>query len=272
MRKFEDLTGQRFGRLTVIKTAYTDKHGKRHWECKCDCGETTYPTTSSLKGGLSSGCSRCGKLNHYEDLTGQRFGRLVVKRIVGHNPAKWECECDCGNITSVNADSLKSGTTVSCGCYFRERREESRHKHDESHTRLHRIWTGMKSRCYNPKQQSYERYGARGIRVCDEWRNDYIAFRDWSIANGYNDDLSIDRIDNDGNYEPSNCRWATNKAQARNKSVNRNLEYNGEVHTVSEWAEILGLTVSIIQYRLRKGLSVEETLGTPRLRKAPEKK
>lgn len=266
--KSEDLTGRRFGHLTVIKMAHLDKSNKRHWECVCDCGNITYPSTSNLKSGNSYRCKSCGNQSHYEDLTGQRFGRLIVQKIVSHKPIRWECKCDCGNTTIVIADTLKRGETISCGCYRNECVRDRSIKHNESHTKLHQVWSGMKTRCNNPNFEFYKDYGGRGIKVCDEWQNDYIAFRDWALQNGYAEGLSIDRIDVNGNYEPSNCRWVTDKVQANNKTTNRFIEYKGETHTLQQWSEILGVSVGRLFHRLDKmGWSVEKTFETGDLRK-----
>ena len=143
------------------------------------------------------------KLN---DLTGQRFGRLTV---LERTELKWLCKCDCGNKKIVAGGHLVSGDTKSCGCL--------RIKHGMRNTRLYSIWHGMKERCYNTKHKFYKHYGGRGIKVCEEWKNDFQTFADWALSHGYADNLTIDRIDVNGNYEPSNCQWATNAEQQRNK-------------------------------------------------------
>ena len=160
--------------------------------------------------------------HNFQDLTGQRFGRLTVLERAEDkgNMTRWLCRCDCGKETVVYASNLRRGYTASCGCYRKEKEEEraeGRKTHGCEPKRLYRIWSGMKSRCYDPNVKSYRHYGGRGITICDEWRDNFEAFRDWAFANGYCDDLSIDRIDGNGNYEPSNCRWATNSEQVSNR-------------------------------------------------------
>lgn len=159
------------------------------------------------------------------DLTGQKFGRLTILEEVGkykNGDRIVKCLCDCGNEVTVRLPHIKSGATVSCGCFHRETTADRNKKyttrtHGESNTRLYNIWIHMKQRCQNPRDTNYRNYGGRGITVCREWSEDYFSFRDWALAHGYRTDLTIDRIDNDRGYFPDNCRWATMLEQARNK-------------------------------------------------------
>lgn len=137
------------------------------------------------------------------------------------------------------------------------------YKHGLRHTRQFRIWNNLLTRCYNSKFHAYKYYGARGITVCDEWKNDFKAFYDWSMSNGYSDDLTIDRINNNGNYEPTNCRWVTVKTQSNNRRSNHNVNINGETRTLTEWCESYGINYRTVQDRLKRGWNVEKALTTP---------
>lgn len=155
------------------------------------------------------------------NLMGKRFGKLTViekTHIDNCRELCWICLCDCGQTTKpIRSTDLRRGCTKSCGCFRKENQRKKVLKHGLEHTRIYRIWSGMRSRCYSPANRMYRCYGGRGITICDEWKDDITAFHKWAMANGYRDDLTIDRINNDGNYEPSNCRWATYSQQNKNR-------------------------------------------------------
>ena len=178
------------------------------------------------------------------DLTNLRFGRLVVLCESGKSKDGqicWKCMCDCGNLVTVTGGHLRSGHTKSCGCFFRESTSKRRRTHGNRNSRLYRIWSEMKGRCVNENCKAYKYYGGKGVTVCKEWFDSFQVFYDWAMDNGYQDNLTIDRIENDGNYEPSNCRWITLSEQQSNRSNNRRLKYDGETHNIKEWAEKYGV-------------------------------
>ncbi len=199
-----------------------------------------------------------------KDLTGIKFGRLEVmnfshKRKTPNGTIKyyWNCSCDCGNSTIVESRDLRSGHTRSCGCLHYDSLD--RLKHGQCRTRLYRIWRRMKERCKNPNCSDYGNYGGRGITLAEEWLT-FEPFFLWAMNNGYSDDLSIDRIENDGPYAPENCRWITQKKQCNNKRTCRYIEHNGKIKTLKEWAEIYGIHDNTLRSRLGRGLSIEQAL------------
>ena len=188
------------------------------------------------------------------NLIGQRFGLLTVVSRDGsnsHGRAVWLCQCDCGNKTSITTSRLTSSETKSCGCP----RNRTTHGDSRGHkrSRLFGIYHGMKNRCFNKNMLNYSDYGGRGISVCPEWRDSYEAFKTWALSSGYKDSLTLDRIDNDGDYCPTNCRWTTRKEQGNNKRTNLTITFNGRTQTAKQWAEELGVGYSTIVARYHKG-------------------
>lgn len=193
------------------------------------------------------------------DLTGMRFDRLLVlgRADSRNGRTMWKCQCDCGNTVIVGGKDMKSGKTKSCGCYHKDHlhlppvmrgEQNPSYKHGSTGTKLYFVWASMIQRCTNKNNKGFSRYGARGISVCDEWR-DSSAFIEWALANGYRDGLSIDRIDNDGNYCPENCRWVDSETQSNNRRCNIIVSRGGETHTLSEWARIKNLPYKVVLAR-----------------------
>jgi len=181
------------------------------------------------------------------DLTGKKFGRLTVLSEAPKRGKRlyWICECSCGTVKEICGEKLRGGNTVSCGCY----RNKKNLKHGRSRERLYVIWNDMRQRCYNQHHEAYKRYGGNGIEVCPEWKENVDAFIKWASENGYNENLTLDRIDNSKGYEPENCRWATRQEQAVNRKTSILYEYCGESHTLNEWSRILNIPQSTLWYR-----------------------
>lgn len=206
----------------------------------------------------------------FVDLTGQQFGRLIVLERYGYTKDKhitWLCECQCEQKTKVvvSGNHLKRGIIKSCGCLRKEctsQRGKNNIKHGQEGTRIYKLWATMKKRCVNPNDVAYKNYGGRGIKICDEWL-DFSNFYEWAMNNGYEDTLTIERKDVNGNYCPENCKWATMKEQSNNKRNNHYLEYNGEIKTISQWADKLGISKSTISSRIELGWSTEDILTKP---------
>lgn len=209
----------------------------------------------------------------FRDLTGQRFGRLIViSRAENRNgDVCWNCVCDCGNKRVVRRTHLVSGDTLSCGCLIREKFNNYIHRFSDeegerrNQSRLYGIWQSMRNRCYNKNSELYRLWGGRGIKICDEWKDDYKAFKAWSLGNGYRDDLSIDRINNDGDYSPDNCRWATNTEQMNNTRANVRITVGDETHTIAEWSYITGIPRCRLYKRVKYGITDERFLAKEKL-------
>ena len=197
------------------------------------------------------------------DLTGQRFGKLVVIKRAENSPShdtRWACQCDCGRKTISYSAELRNGMTKSCGCLRKDPGKEPHYIHGGAKTRLFKIWIDMKSRCYYESNTRFNRYGGRGISVCKEWDESFSTFRDWALQHGYQDDLSIDRINVDGNYEPSNCRWATSKQQGRNKENTVYVLLNGKLVSLYDAADYLGIKTKSAWCRYSRGQRISDEI------------
>lgn len=208
-------------------------------------------------------------MGKFVDLTSQKFGRLtVIKRAENKGRyTAWECLCECGNETIVLACHLKSNHTTSCGCFKKEQIVKSLQTHGQAkgeHRRIYNIYYGIKKRCCKKREKSYKRYGGRGITICDEWRDSFEAFYEWAVSHGYSDDLTIDRIDVNGDYCPENCRWVDIKKQCNNRRNNHLITYNGKTQTVAQWAAEYGINYRKLNDRINKlRWSIEKALTTP---------
>jgi hypothetical protein len=207
----------------------------------------------------------------YNDLTGKRVGLLLVlsfagrkKQLGGGSCAFWYCLCDCGNLKRISQSNLITPNhTRSCGCLQKLVAHKQMTTYGFSRTRIGHIRISMINRCYNPKDSSYKHYGGRNIKVCDAWLNNPSSFLVWAEATGYSEALTIDRIDVNGNYEPSNCRWTTMKKQQNNRRNNHFITYKGETKTIATWSDETGIGQATILYRIENNFSEEELFDRP---------
>ena len=215
-------------------------------------------------------------MGKFIDLSNKKIGNLLVIKQANYriqpNGAKisyWLCKCDCGNTIEVSGGNLRSGHTKSCGCYAKKqsskrmKENNPNRKHGLCKSRLWNIWKSINARCYLKTHMHYKIYGGRDISMCDEWKNDFMSFYNWAMANGYKDDLTIDRIDVNGNYEPDNCRWITREEQQSNKRNNKIIEYDGHKYTMTNLARKFNINPDRFAERLRNGWTIEKALNTP---------
>jgi len=219
---FKDLTGQVFGKLTVINL---DKSGKNcRWNCLCECGVTKSIRASHI---LAGKINSCGCLLHRDsvrfiDLTGLKFNRLTVVSLnIKGKRTKWNCICDCGNECVIEANRLKKGISKSCGCFHKEATSKAKTTHGITVTnkRLYNVWRNMLSRCYKKNNENYKYYGGKGVVICDLWLSDNSIFFSWALSNGYTKNMTIERKDSNGNYEPSNCTFIPQSEQSQNTTI-----------------------------------------------------
>lgn len=261
--EFKDLVGKRFGKLVVLSLAPKTKNRSTVWLCQCDCGNQKVVRNKNLIEGIITDCG-CSSANNL--IENQKIGRLtLIKKIPACRGANWQCLCNCGNLIIVKEYQLKNGIIKSCGCLKEEYSKIGNFIHGFNKTRIQEIHHAMKERCYNKNHMYYNNYGGRGITICDEWlgKDGLKNFGEWALKNGYNDNLSIDRIDNNANYCPKNCRWSTHFEQQNNTRHNYKIEYNGETLSLSEASRKYKINIHTLCNRLKKWKDIKKSLETP---------
>lgn len=268
MRKL-DLAGKKFGRLKVLKEAGR-KNGNITWECLCDCGKKTICIGSELKSGhvRSCGCLQVDIVkqnkNTRQDLTGQRFNRLLVLRLAGKSKSgnlRWECICDCGNKTIVDAGNLKKGHVQSCGCLNIERVKQVNTTHGGTNDALFKVWEMIKERCLKPSHKSYKDYGGRGITICEEWEHDYQKFKDFALSHGWKRGLQVSRIDNEKGYFPENVNFVTRVENSNNRRNTIFIDFEGKKVSLANLARMVNKNYSSLWSRYRRGLRGRELIS-----------
>jgi hypothetical protein len=276
----QEYIGRKYNHLTIIGSVPREikdgKKGRFKVECLCDCGNKHIATFKAIRNGTikSCGCEIVKNIERKERYNkkyiGKKYGKLTIIDITFSSKSIpiAHCKCDCGKDHDANLYDVLFGSIKSCGCYRTEKTIERSTKHGDAKERLYGIYLGMKGRCYNPNYDSYKYYGGRGIKVCDEWLENYLNFKSWALDNGYTEKLTIDRIDVNSDYKPSNCRWATLEEQANNKTDNAYIEYNGKSQTLRQWCNELDLDYKLIVERFHqpcwKDKSIEEKFFTPK--------
>lgn len=268
--------------LTAMKSTGVDKWGHTIWLCKCDCGNICASTAPVLKSGGKTSCGRDTQNRRRATVSakmvGKRFGMLEILERCGSTDdgrALWLCRCDCGNELVVPTNIIKG--KKHCGCQTKRLMSEASKGrlrkngfkiHGDSNSRLYRVFISMIDRCEREGHVQYANYGGRGIKVCEEWRHDYSAFRKWALANGYDEgaargECTIDRIDPDGDYSPTNCRFIDMRAQQNNKRNNRLVTMDGKTQSVAQWCRELGLNSKTVNSRIHIGWEPVDALTKP---------
>lgn len=252
--------GDVYGNLTILDAEMRGKSKVYFW-CKCNCGTEKFFRSDELRGREDCG-QGCILRSQY--LIGQKFGRLEIIAKSPINNFTFVCFCTCGRAKEVPIYNLKNGNTRSCGCLSYESKS-NRRTHNMSKTSEYSIWSGMKARCYNPNNAAYYRYGGKKknpILMCPEWINSFENFyRDMGKRPSKNH--SIDRLDNLKGYSKENCAWRTSKEQSNNTRRNTKLTYNGETHSIADWAEITGISLNALRHRHQRGWEIKKMLTTP---------
>lgn len=252
----EDLTNEKFGKLTAREYV-----GNSKWLCECECGGKTVSYAYNLKKGNSKSCG-CTNRAKQKDLLNKRIGKLVAIKFLKSTKSKkarWLCKCDCGNFIEVQTSNLCNGSTVSCGCHKSSLTSARNTTHGKTNTPEYNSWNSMVRRCTDPKSSGYEYYGGRGIKVCDRWMKYDNFYKDMHPS--YEEGLTIDRIDVNGDYEPSNCKWSSMKEQVINRRCTKMYTYNGETMTLMDWARKTGIKQQTLYSRINNyGYSIEKAL------------
>ncbi len=259
------MIGQTFNRLTVLSVPYRLKNGVAMWECRCSCGNVKILQSGNVKRGDTQSCGCLRREVKRKDITGQRFGRLLVESIAGSTARKqllWNCRCDCGVQKIISGNSLRMGKTVSCGCFRREILSTSGIKHGGSSLRAFRAWQEMLRRCRDPNRPAYKDYGGRGIDIATRW----LDFTEFLADMGEcPPGLTLERKNVNGNYEHGNCEWATKKAQSRNTRRTIYVEAFGQRVKLIDVCERFGVGRALVGDRINVlGWSVETALTTPK--------
>lgn len=281
MSKKIDLTGKRFGRLTVIGEYDKSKTGNIRWKCQCDCGNIipVFKNTLLRDNGTIKSCG-CTYIDELRKEIGKKKDFLEIIDVKQHGrKGRVVVKCKCGNTKEMMLSRFNNPSIHSCGCVGTPSGEESPYyQHGMSRKRIYGVHRDMLSRCYNQEDISYKHYGAKGVTICDEWLGEHGVenFAKWAYENGYDEDAkrgkcTLDRIDVNGNYEPSNCRWVDMKIQSNNKSNNFFIDINGVSKTLTEWCREYGVSnVQSVYRRIKKGMDVETALTKPMQKKKSE--
>ena len=266
-----DYIGKKFGHLTVIGQSPKTNRYSNKFDFRCDCGNIISEIPSRVLYGHTTSCGKCNFRNKslspifdINEYIGEKYNMLTVIGIAERKPTdkKWYllCKCDCGNTIRVTPYQLKANQIKSCGCL---RHISPSYVDGKSNHPLYGTWLQMIRRCENPKSTHYDRYGGRGIKVCEEW-HDFWKFVEWSDSvGGKPDGYTLDRINNDGNYEPSNCRWADRETQSSNKSNNLFVSYKGKTLTLKQWSVLTGINHQTLINRYRRGWDAKRIIETP---------